>query len=168
MQIIRTLLVYVFLISTFYSCRKDIPVDVSALEQEILEVHNLSRTYHFKKMVNEFIDQQSDNLLSISDGKISRPTKEDRRKRVSNYFKTVDFEKWDDIEPPVIRFSNDFSMAYTAVNKEVVLTYLDEKNNRVRQTTIFSWVSIYTKHDGVWKVDCVASTNQPSTSNIIN
>ncbi|MEJ2113810.1 MAG: hypothetical protein P8X62_09005 [Flavobacteriaceae bacterium] len=150
------------------SCKEKSVQDISALEQEILQVHDLSRKYHVEKMAEAFISQLSDEHISVNKGKISHLNREEKIKQVKQYFDLVEFEKWDDIEPPIIRFSDDYSMAYTIVNKELVLNYMNEENKKVREKTIFSWVAIYTKHDGTWKVDCIASTNQPSISEIIN
>ena len=143
-------------------------IDVQAIEQEILEIHNLSRKYHVEKMAEEFIAQLSDDHISVNRGKISKLDKEKKIVRVKEYFDFVEFEKWDDIVPPIIRFSNDYSMAYTIVNKDVTLNYTDEDNNKINEKTIFSWVAIYTKQDGKWKTDCVASTNEESITKILD
>ena len=151
-----------------FSCQNTQKIDVVAIEQEILEVHNLSRKYHIEKMANEFVSQLSDDHISVNKGKITRLEKESKTEQVQHYFDMVEFEKWDDIEPPIIRFSDDYSMAYTIVNKELVLTYDDEDNKKTKESTVFSWVAIYTKQNGKWKVNCVASTNEPSITNIID
>lgn len=161
--ILLNLLVFVLCIS----CQQKNTVDIAKLEQEILEVHNLSRTYHVEKMVEEFVAQQSEKFMSVSNGNIAKPTKESVVKRFTNYFNNVEFEKWDDVNPPIIRFSNDYSMAYTLVDKEVILTYVNDENQKARESTKFAWVAIYTKQNGEWKVDCVASTNKPSVEDII-
>jgi hypothetical protein len=151
-----------------FSCQMEESIDVQAIEQEILEIHNLSRKYHVEKMAEEFIAQLSDDHISVNRGKISKLDKEKKIVRVKEYFDFVEFEKWDDIVPPIIRFSNDYSMAYTIVNKDVTLNYTDEDNNKINEKTIFSWVAIYTKQDGKWKTDCVASTNEESITKILD
>jgi hypothetical protein len=168
MKLSSSILLGASLFILFFSCQEKQPIDIAAIEQEIIEVHNLSRKYHVEKMAGEFVSQLSDKHISINRGKISNLNKDKKTKQVRQYFNAVEFEKWDDLEPPIIRFSDDYSMAYTLVNKEVVLTYTNENDEKARESTIFSWVAIYTKQDGVWKTDCVASTNQESISSIIN
>ena len=82
--------------------------------------------------------------------------------KFSNYFNSVKFEKWDDISPPIIRFSEDYSLAYTIVDKEVVINYSDENGIIQKESTKYSWVAIYKRYKDGWKIDCIASTNQPS------
>ena len=164
----KNILVSILVLITLLSCQEKRVPDILTLEQEIMEVHNLSRTYHVEKMAEEFVSQLSDKHISVNRGKISHLNIEEKIKQVKQYFDLVEFEKWDDIEPPIIRFSDDYSMAYTIVNKELVLNYTNDENEKVREKTIFSWVAIYTNDDGKWKVDCVASTNEPSITEIIN
>ena len=130
--------------------------------QQILALHELQRTYHFDKMSKELVAQLSNDHISVNRGNISSPSKAQMEERFTNYFKAVDFEKWDDLQEPVIRFSDDISMAYVIVDKEVIVKYPDEAGDLQRERTKFSWVAIYRKHGAEWQMDCMASTNQPS------
>lgn len=150
------------------ACTPQQKFDEASERSRIMALHNLQRTYHFEKMTEEFVTLFSENHISVNRGAISRPSGAENRERFNRYFESVEFEKWDDIDPPVIRFSDDGSMAYTIVHKEVVVNYRNEDNEKVRESTGFSWVAIYKKYAGEWKIDCVASTNKPGISTITN
>ena len=77
-----------------------------------------------------------------------------------NYFDSVQFLKWDDVAAPKISFSEDGTMAYAIVQKQVVLLIKDSLEKQSRDTTDFAWVSIYRKTKNGWKVECNASTNK--------
>ena len=128
---------------------------------EILKLHEEQRNFHFKKMAPEFAALMGPNYISVNRGIISQPSTAENTERFSNYFNSVEFEKWDDLKPPVIRFSDDHSIAYTIVDKEVILHYEGDEGEQIRDTSHFAWLAIYKKHEGVWKIDCVASTNEP-------
>lgn len=142
-------------------------IDVEKETAAIMAVHNNQRVTHFEEKIDGTYAMFTDDLIMVNRGIISSPTEEEFVARRTAYFGAVEFEKWDDITPPVIRFSDDYSMAYTVVNKEVVVTYDGENGEKVRGTTIFSWIAIYKKVDGEWKIDAVASTNQPDVEEII-
>jgi len=72
----------ILIIFTIFSCQKEQSIDVEAIEQEILEIHNLSRKYHVEKMAEEFISQLSDNHISVNRGKISKLNKEKKKQHV--------------------------------------------------------------------------------------
>ncbi len=88
--------------------------------RKILELHHSQRTFHFEKNAAEFSNLFSDNFVSVNKGKVTSPTISENRNRFQTYFNSVEFKKWDDLEPPLIRFSDDGSMAYTIVKKEII------------------------------------------------
>lgn len=146
----------------FMGCEKSQQINEAEEKSKIMALHKLQRTYHFEKMAKEFAEQLSPNHISVNRGQIKSPTQEEHIKRFQNYFNSVEFEKWDDVSPPVIRFSDDYSLAYTIVDKEVIVKYEDEEGNLQRELTPFSWVAIYKRYPDGWKIDCVASTNKSS------
>jgi hypothetical protein len=146
-----------FALLTSIACTK-----TSILEErdKILTLHKAQRDYHFKKDSIAFVNQLSENFISINKGRISTPKREETLSRYHSYFSSVEFLKWDDAEEPIIRFSDDGSLAYTIVDKIVVVTYNDGEN-RVQEETHFAWTAIYKKYGEEWKIDCVTSTNEP-------
>lgn len=136
------------------------PIDLEKEKQAILKLHNAQRDYHFNKNAQDFTNQLSDSYISVNKGVISSPSKKDNFKRFNNYFSSVEFEEWDDVSEPLIRISEDGKMAYTVVDKLVVVSYEGEDGKTVEGTTHFAWTAIYRKYGDEWKIDCVTSTNQ--------
>ncbi|MCA0151656.1 nuclear transport factor 2 family protein [Winogradskyella vincentii] len=154
---------YIILIASFtYSCNEKVEFDIEKEREEILKLHNQQRDNHFNKDSIAFANQLSDNFISVNRGKITMPTKEENIKRYNSYFSSVNFVKWDDVSDPIIRFSEDGSLAYTIVNKIVEVTYKDDDGNTSNSATHFAWTAIYKKYNGEWKTDCVTSTQIPS------
>jgi len=135
---------------------------------QILELHNLQKKYHFEKLAEELVDQFSENFVSVSNGEITKLSREQNVTKFKNYFQSVEFEKWDDIVPPVVRFSDDHRTAYTIVNKIVIINYQNENMDTIRESTEFSWTTIYRYYPEGWKIDCLTSTNKSSVSELIN
>jgi hypothetical protein len=145
------------LIST--SCISD-DYKKEATTQEIRAMHEAQRKYHFEKMSEEFAGQLSEDFISLNKGELSQQTYEEHKSRYDQYFGSVEFEVWNDTEEPIIRFSDDYSLAYTIVQKDVVVTYPDENNKELRDSVHYAWLAVYRKNDkGEWKIESVASTN---------
>jgi hypothetical protein len=143
----------------FYSCKQK--PDLEAERKSLLALHKEQQDAHVNENAKQFVDQFADSMLSVNRGKISITTKDSALKRFNNYFSNVEFKKWEDVNPPVIEFSADASMAYMAVDKLVVLTYHDEENKNTEETTHYAWVSIFKKAaNGIWKIVCNVSTNE--------
>ncbi|MEP5613249.1 MAG: hypothetical protein ABJP45_13435 [Cyclobacteriaceae bacterium] len=156
-------IVYGLIFLILSSCSMDPPIDLENEKEEIMTIHNNQRLHHFQKDSVAFARQLSDRFVSVNRGEVNRPTFEETKKRLNQYFSAVEFIKWDDTATPEIRFSEDGRMAYTIVEKELLLHYLDEGVKMEEQTT-FAWVSIYTKGVDGWRIDCVSSTNKPSVT----
>lgn len=126
----------------------------------ILGIHHAQRDYHLNAEAEAFARQMSDDFISVNRGIISEPTFEENLRRFDSYFNAVQFQKWDDQEEPVIRFSDDGSLAYSIVQKRVELSYPEMADSLIGRTD-FAWVAIHRKTASGWKIEAVASTNQP-------
>jgi len=148
-----------FLMMLTTSCGKK-TFSIEEEKNKILAQHNAQRGYHFEKDSIAFANQLSDNFISVNRGIISKPKKEATISRYHGYFSSVEFVKWDDVTPPIIKFSNDGSLAYTIVDKIVTVTYKDKDGNSETGETHFAWTAIYKKYGDEWKIEAVTSTSK--------
>ncbi len=165
-----TTLILFILITTLISCNlKENQISYEDDVQAIMVLHDAQRDYHFDKNAEDFALQMAEDLISLNRGQVSTPTYEDHIRRYNRYFSAVEFEIWDDSREPVIRFSEDRSLAYTIVEKDVVLHYPDEKGAILRDSVHYAWLAIYRKGDtGAWKIESIASTNAEPVIRIID
>ncbi|PKP32702.1 MAG: hypothetical protein CVU00_11440 [Bacteroidetes bacterium HGW-Bacteroidetes-17] len=144
----------------FNGCAKS--PDFEAENQKLLAIHRAQKDAHLNKDVKQFVNLFSNPMISIKRGLITTVTQDAALERFKNYFNSVIIKSWDDIAAPVIDFSEDATMAYMVVDKLVVLTYENEENRTIEETTHFAWVSVFKKQeDGEWKIVCNISTNEP-------
>jgi hypothetical protein len=99
-------------------------------------------------------------MINVNRGVVRTATPEQNKERIGKYFEAVQFIKWDDVAEPVIRFSDDGTLAYAIVQKEVILTYPDSTGKAFYDTANYAWASIYRKQKGGWKVEANISTNK--------
>lgn len=130
--------------------------------EAILKMHRLQREYHFNKDSIAFVNQLSDNFISVNRGQITRPSRKETLSRYHNYFSSVDFLEWDDVNEPIITFSEDGSMAFTVVDKIVAIAFTGDNGKIETSETHFAWTAIYRKYGNEWKIDCVTSTEKKS------
>lgn len=145
----------------FSSCSPGEAFDLEKARAEILAMHNAQKDFHFEKDSVAFVDQLASNFISVNRGLITRPEREETLSRYNGYFSSVSFVKWDDLAEPIVRFSDDGTLAYTIVDKIVEVTYSDENGETQSGETHFAWTAIYRKTTDGWKIECVTSTNEP-------
>lgn len=150
--------VFILSVVLFYSCSSK--PDLGKEEKAIRALLQQERKAHFDRNVELFVSEFSDSMISVNKGKVKQVSLDENKKRISNYFGSVQFVKWDDVAEPQIRFSDDGSMAYAIVQKQVILTYPDNLQHTITDTTDYAWVSIYRKQKGEWKVETNISTNR--------
>ena len=151
------LVVIVWSISGCTTCggfnkEKELQAIASLLQQE--------RKAHFDRNTELFVLEFADSMLSVNKGKVSVASPDENKKRISSYFGSVQFIKWDDSAAPIIRFSDDGSLAYAIVQKQVILIRPDSLGKLLTDTTDYAWASIYRKEKEGWKIECDVSTNK--------
>lgn len=161
----RTIIFLSLAIIFIVSCMEQNQVDIEAERDRVLQLHKLQRDNHFNKDSIAFASHQSENFISVNKGKITRPKKKEMISKYHNYFSSVEFVKWDDVNDPIIRFSEDGKLAYSIVDKIVHVRYKDENGKLIDDETHYAWTAIYKKYGDEWKVDCVTSTEQATEKN---
>lgn len=153
------LIICQLLAMSFFGCRSGAN-DTETAQQEIIALLQQERKAHFDRNVELFMSEFADSMISVSKGIITVPSSEQNKQRIGKYFGSVEFIKWDDMTEPIIRFSDDGSLAYAVIQKQVILSYPDSLGKKFIDTTDYAWVSIYRKQKGEWKVECNVSTNR--------
>lgn len=147
------------------SCHAPKKINKEAEIDKILSLHNLQRDYHFNKDSISFANQLYENFISVNRGVISQPDRQATISRYHNYFSAVEFMQWDDVSEPIVRLSDDGTLAYTIVDKMVEVSYEGTNGDQIVDSTHFAWTTIYRKYGDAWKIDCVTSTEKPVQDN---
>lgn len=127
--------------------------------EKIMDLHKAQQVSHYKENIAMFVNQFSDSMIAVKDGKITIVNKDSATKRVQEYFNKVVIKKWEDVKEPQISFSRDSSMAYMVVDKMIVIEYANDQKKQVEESTHFAWVVILVRQPGgEWKIICNVST----------
>jgi hypothetical protein len=148
------------IIIVFVSCNANTKPDLGKEEKTIRALLQQERKAHFDRNANLFISEFADSMINVSKGNVNKTSLEENRKRIGAYFGSSRFIKWDDVADPQVRFSDDGSLAYAIVQKQVILSSFDSVGKETIDTTNYAWVSIYRKRAGKWKVETNISTNK--------
>ena len=126
------------------------PVDLEKEKAELLKVHQTDREAHFKTDVEMILLHSADEFISVSSGRVERSTRRALREFFEGYFKNAKYYEWDDLEPPVVRISNDASMAWMIVRTKVSRTQKDDAGAERRRQFVYAGIMTYEKQNGKW------------------
>jgi hypothetical protein len=126
---------------------------------ELLRGHYRDRAAHFGRDAGAIYSGFADEFFNLDNGQLRLGDREAGRKRMQAYLDRSTFIEWDDITPPVIRMSDDGSMAFLLVHKRVRL--LDKNDGGKEKVEVFAWSTTFRKIAGKWKMTSVTSTRTP-------
>lgn len=139
-----------------YTTARDAERDV------LLGFQETARRAHLEGDADLLVSRFADDFTSVNDGRVTTSSPEEQRERFARYLGSVEFLEWDDVEPPVVRISDDGSMAWVVVHKRVRLVPADEPGAEPEHT-VFAWLETWEKRDGEWELTSVTSTDRPGT-----
>ncbi len=131
----------------------------------LLESNEIQRRAHMENDAALLVSQIADSMLSIQKGEISTVSNAQIQARFENYFKSVKYTKWDDLQEPIIQVSDDGKWAVMFVKKFLDLQYRDKDGNLGdHHFAQYAWESQYRKINGVWKITSITSTDKALTA----
>lgn len=141
--------------------------DEAAARAQILELERLQRHVHFTADAASFSQLLAEPHLSVNRGVVRNTTRDENKPRFQGYFDSVHFVEWDDLAEPIIRFSDDGSLAYCVVERRVTVQY-PTGEGLYHGTTDFAWTAIYRRTNDDWEIESVTSTNQEPTHDYLS
>jgi hypothetical protein len=114
-----------------------------ALHERVLEAHR-------KNDVGMILADDAESPVVANRGEISRPTKEERRRRFEPYFASTRFEVYRDLVEPIVRVSDDGTLGWVVCQVEVRGVQKDEAGKDAKLEFVSAWIELYEKRDGRW------------------
>jgi pSer/pThr/pTyr-binding forkhead associated (FHA) protein len=129
---------------------------------ELFELQARQREAHLSRDASRMAALFADDFVSVRDGEVTRPSRDESRERFERYFARVRFVAWDDIAEPVIEVSDDGTLATVLVRKRVHVAYVEANGQPAEEETVFAWVEVWRRQDHRWVLAMVSSTNAAS------
>jgi hypothetical protein len=130
--------------------------DLEAERASLLALHRAGITAHVELDAEALAKDHSDEFVSAYQGRISRGTIEGTRRFFTEYFKDASYPQYEDVEPPIIRISDDASMAWILSRTRVRRVHKGKE-----EPFVYAGVMMYAKRDGRWVRVGNASTFEP-------
>jgi hypothetical protein len=132
----------------FVACRPAPNFDT--LRKEILDLHQKTIDAHWKKDVEFFTKDISDDYFSAGNGEIRNPAKEEITSQFERYLQGTTFTEYRDVREPIIRFSKDGSMAWSLVQVRVAGRSQAEFGTERDFDTTWAWITLYERQGDGW------------------
>jgi hypothetical protein len=124
--------------------------DFEALRSEILELHKSTIEAHLNDNVDFLVQNLSGDFMSVSNGDIDYPTKEEIRSGFSSYLNNTEFSEYADLREPIIGFSKDGSVAWSTVQVKVAGKRKMEDGTERDLDFTCAWITLYEREGSRW------------------
>ena len=124
--------------------------DPEALRMEIADFHKALLDAHLQKDVDFFVQNLSEDYLSVSGGEIMEPTVEEIHSRFSNYLNNTTFTEYRDLREPIIGLSKDGSIGWSIVQVKVAGRRKLEEGGEVELDFICAWITLFERRGDRW------------------
>jgi hypothetical protein len=159
--------ILIVLLMTAAACQPAGPSDSAAKEAEVeslLAILASDRQAHFDTDAQRLASNLADTLIDVADGAIEFQSRADVEASFASYLAGAEYRAWDDVVPPIVRISDDLSMAWVARKVHVERDEPDGQGGLRRTRFTAAWIATYEKRDGAFKMTGVASTFAPPDS----
>lgn len=145
----------------FTSCAKQYTEQDRANDIKLfLQENETARKAHMLGDAKMLTAGIADTMISVNRGQITKSSNQEIYERFKNYFKNIEYIKWEDIEEPVINISDDGTMAEILYKKIILVRSKNEKDEWEKSAVLFAWSANHKKINGVWKVISNTSTRE--------
>jgi hypothetical protein len=125
-------------------------VDLADEVEQLLRIHESDRRAHFETSAKRIMEHATDEFTSVSSGRVQRTTRAENLKFFEEYFKGAKYYEWDDLEPPIVRVSNDASMAWMIVRTRVHRVQARSGGTATERRFVYAGIMVYEKKGGRW------------------
>jgi hypothetical protein len=146
----KPLTVILLLLACAVSVSAEPSADLEKEKAELLRIHKSDREAHFKTDVDKLLENSPEGFISVGCGKINKSSKDNARKMFTGYFRDAKYYEWDDVEEPIIRISNDASMAWMITRTRVRRVQKKADGAEQEEKFVYAGIMTYEKRDGRW------------------
>lgn len=135
------------------------PLGVLTEEQQLLRLHRIVMDDHFFGQTKNMKQHQADSLLIISAGDLFMVAGNQPDSPMDRMMANRDYTVYDDLVRPVVRVSDDGTLAWVIVQVYAKGVRFDETGKPTGPLEFVSaWIELYEKMDGVWRMTGNVST----------
>lgn len=129
-------------VGTAWAATDDVS-ELKALHEKVMRAHRLSD-------VEILLDDEAADYVVASRGVVTRPTLEERRRRLGAYLQRTAFEEYRDVADPIVSVSADGSLGWVVVQVQArgIQTTADGKKEALQFES--AWIEMYEKRKGRW------------------
>jgi hypothetical protein len=155
------ILVFCIVVSLVAACENiadSQSVELESEKQALLDMHMADRQAHFDTDATALFENSLDTFIWVGNAQIIRISKADATQRFEENFSGATYSSWDSLDEPIIRISDDGTLAWMITKLEVRRTKKDASGEEVPEGFTYAGIMTYKKVGGKWLKEANVST----------
>ncbi len=140
----------IFCLSRVGCDQREIQSDENHAKEELLAVHETGKLAHVTTDVDQLLANAGETFVSVSNGKISKQTRIDTKNFFTNYFDNATYQKYDDLEDPIVRVSKDGTLGWIISRLHVRRTQMGVDGVATEREFVYAGIMLFEKKDDRW------------------
>lgn len=133
-------------------------INPSEIRSQILSLHHKLIDAHISKDNAFFVNNLSDDYVSVCNGEIKHPTADQYAADMKIYIDHTSFSEYRDLHEPIIGFSKDGSIAWSIIQVKVKGTQSQPDGIKKDVDFICAWMTLYERKEDEWSTLAEVST----------
>ncbi|MCI0452658.1 MAG: hypothetical protein L0Z51_09775 [Candidatus Latescibacteria bacterium] len=148
----------ILLAFAFTACARSAPVDLAADRAALLTMHEQVLASHRTDDVDAWLALEADSLVIGNRGELFYGTKAEAEGR-RRYLAATEFSVYRDLQPPIVKVSDDGSLGWVIAQVEIVGRYLEPDTASIHD--VWTWIELYERRPEGWRAIGNVSTVKP-------
>lgn len=148
MRLINSFIIFLILSGLTAGC--ETKPDYEKIKGEILALHQKQLNAHWQKDIPFFTKDLADDYFSVGRGEIRHPTKEEITAQFTRYLGQTEFTKYENVEEPIVGYSDDGSVAWSIVRVNVAGVYTHDDGAPEEFDDTWAWITLFKRDGDKW------------------
>ena len=135
----------------------------AADEAEIRRIHLEVIRAHVENLPDLWMSLESAEYISVNGGRISFPPASDRLAGRRSYLDAATFTRYEDLREPIVRISDDGTLAWLAAEVAVSGTVVGADGEPEPFDDVWAWIELYERGPEGWRIVGNASNRRPGS-----
>lgn len=123
----------------------------AATDEDLLRaLHEKVLRAHRQADAEVLLEDEAADYVVANRGEVTRPTLDERRRRLRAYLGRTSFQEYRDVIEPVVTVSNDGTLAWVVVQVQARGTQMTETGHKEPVEFVSAWIELYQKKHGRW------------------
>jgi hypothetical protein len=124
----------------------------AADERALRAAHETILRAHRENDLAAWTSLEADEYVEASGGRVTFPTREERRTRRAPYLRETRFTRYEDLREPIVEVSDDGTMGWLIAEVAVRGTRTRADKTEEPVEFVAAWIELYRKMDGRWRL----------------